>query len=88
MKRLQIGFVISALFAFTSASALAEEKQGVAHQKKSDGYGYIFSDDLLDGNNKGAMDAQIRVLNLGRRDRLLRPRTHFVPEMLKSVESL
>lgn len=93
MKRTRFGILaLSALafasFALVSAGASAEETQTIVHQKKSDGYGYIFADDLVDGVNNGAAGAQIRVINLGRRDRLLRPRVHFVPEMLKSVENL
>lgn len=59
-----------------------------AGKKKADDYGYIFTDDLLNAPGLGASSAQITVLKLGRRDRLLRPRIHFVPEMLKSVESM
>lgn len=88
MKRISIALACFAVSALISASALAEETQTVTHQKKSDGYGYIFADDLLDGGGQSPTGAQIRVLNLGRRDRLLRPRVHFIPEMLKSVESL
>jgi hypothetical protein len=63
----------------------------VAHAdptKKDNNYGYTFDDDLLKGGNNSATGAQITVLKLGRRDRLLRPRVQFVTEMLKSVENL
>jgi len=63
-------------------------KAEAAGKKKDDNYGYIFTDDLLNAPGLGANSAQITVLKLGRRDRLLRPRIHFVPEMLKSVESM
>jgi hypothetical protein len=56
--------------------------------KKDDQYGYIFGDDVMTGTNMGATAPQITVLKVGRRDRLLRPRMHFVAEMLKSVENL
>jgi hypothetical protein len=69
------------------SSALAEEAE-VAKDKDGKGYGYKFEDDKLLGDNFGANAAQITVLRLGKRDRLLRPRLHFVPEMLKSVENL
>jgi hypothetical protein len=66
--------------------ARAEEKAG--KPKKDDSYGYVFTDDLLNAPGMGANAAQITVVKLGRRDRLLRPRVNFVPEMLKSVESM
>jgi hypothetical protein len=59
-----------------------------AAKKKDDNYGYVFKDDLLDAPGLGGNAATITVIPLGRRDRLLRPRVHFIPEMLKSVESM
>lgn len=56
--------------------------------KKDDNYGYIFTDDPLAAETMGSTGAQIKVIPMGRRDRLLRPRIHFVAEMLKSVEAL
>jgi hypothetical protein len=56
--------------------------------KKDDDYGYAFKDDLLKGDSQGAMAARIQVIPTGRRERLLRPRVHFVAEMLKSVENM
>jgi hypothetical protein len=52
------------------------------------GYEYRFSDDLMQGDSMGANAPRITVRKMGRRDRLLRPRLHFVPEMLKSVEKM
>ena len=56
--------------------------------KKDDNYGYKFDDDLLQGVNQDSLSAQIKVLKKPLRDRLHRPRVHFVPEMLKSVENM
>ena len=56
--------------------------------KNDDQYGYTFKDDLLQAGQLTSQTAQIRVLNNGRRDLLIRPRAHFVQEMLKSVEHL
>jgi hypothetical protein len=56
--------------------------------KKDNNYGYEFSDDALKAEGPGAHTARITVIPVGRRDRLLRPRVHFVTEMLKSVEQL
>jgi hypothetical protein len=62
--------------------AFAEDK------KKDDGYGYEFSDDPLNAGGFGPNDATIRVRPGPVRTTLIRPRTSFVPEMLKSVENL
>src|SRR5262245_31997761 len=55
---------------------------------KSEGYGYEFSDDPLNAGGFGPNDATIRVRPGPVRTTLIRPRTSFVPEMLKSVENL
>ena len=48
----------------------------------------IFKDDPLAAGGFGPHDTQIRVLPSPKRVLLLRPRTQFVTEMLKSVEAL
>jgi hypothetical protein len=53
-----------------------------------DGYGYEFTDDPLNAGGFGPNDATIRVRPGPVRTTLIRPRTSFVPEMLKSVENL
>lgn len=55
---------------------------------KDEGYGYEFSDDPLAAGGFGPSDATIRVRPGPVRTTLIRPRTSFVPEMLKSVENL
>lgn len=71
-----------------AAPASAQESSSGSGKKKDDSYGYIFTDDVLKAGDEGAASARITVLKLGRRDRLLRPRVHFVQEMLKSVENM
>jgi len=84
-KKLALAVVVG-LFAFAvSSSALA---QGIKDQKTSDGYGYTFEDDPLNAGGFGPNDATIRVRPRAARTTLIRPRTSFVPEMLKSVENL
>ena len=56
--------------------------------RKDEGYGYEFSDDPLNAGGFGPNDATIRVRPGPVRTTLIRPRTSFVPEMLKSVENL
>jgi len=66
-----------------ATEALAQGKS-----KKEEGYGYDFSDDPLNAGGFGPNDATIRVRPGPVRTTLIRPRTSFVPEMLKSVENL
>jgi hypothetical protein len=61
---------------------------GAARTDTSDGYGYQFSDDPLAAGGFGPRDATIRVRPGPVRQTLIKPRTSFVPEMLKSVENL
>jgi hypothetical protein len=57
--------------------------------KADDNYGYIFVDpDLLSAEGSVVTAVPIRVQKHPRREVLLRPRVHFVTEMLKSVEGL
>jgi hypothetical protein len=51
-------------------------------------YGYKFQDDPLSAGGFGPADATIRVRPGPVRTTLIRPRTSFVPEMLKSVENI
>lgn len=74
-----IGVLLMASFALA---------QGKAGGKKDEGYGYEFSDDPLNAGGFGPNDATIRVRPGPVRTTLIRPRTSFVPEMLKSVENL
>ena len=98
-KRVLIGLV--AAFVLTSASAFAQQPApgGAAGGVKAtgdakggggkdEGYGYEFSDDPLAAGGFGPNDATIRVRPGPVRTTLIRPRTSFVPEMLKSVENL
>ena len=56
--------------------------------KEKEGYGYEFDDDPLAAGGFGPNDATIHVRARAPRTTLIRPRTSFVPEMLKSVENL
>jgi hypothetical protein len=71
-----------------SSMALAQGKAAGGGSKKDEGYGYEFSDDPLNAGGFGPNDATIRVRPGPVRTTLIRPRTSFVPEMLKSVENL
>ncbi|WP_438029445.1 hypothetical protein [Sorangium sp. So ce233] len=77
------------LMSAVASSAFAQEAPGGGGGgKKEEGYGYEFSDDPLNAGGFGPNDATIRVRPGPVRTTLIRPRTSFVPEMLKSVENL
>lgn len=74
---------VGAALQLVTTQAVAQEKGG-----DGDGYGYDFDDDPLNAGGFGPNDATIRVRPRAARTTLIRPRTTFVPEMLKSVENL
>ena len=85
-RRWGVGFVTAVGMILIASVALAQPK--AAGSKKEEGYGYEFSDDPLAAGGFGPNDATIRVRPGPVRTTLIRPRTSFVPEMLKSVENL
>ena len=98
MKKRVLFGLVAAAFVLTSASAFAQQPGGgggggggvkaTGAAGKDEGYGYEFSDDPLAAGGFGPNDATIRVRPGPVRTTLIRPRTSFVPEMLKSVENL
>lgn len=88
-KRALAGFVcVSVLLSATAAFAQDAPAAGGGKGKDEGGYGYEFTDDPLNAGGFGPNDATIRVRPGAVRSTLIRPRTSFVPEMLKSVENL
>lgn len=97
-RALAMRVVTAAFLLLSSASAFAQApapgaggagaKPAAAGGGKDEGYGYEFSDDPLAAGGFGPNDATIRVRPGPVRTTLIRPRTSFVPEMLKSVENL
>jgi hypothetical protein len=84
---------VGATVLFVSGVASAQQAAGGAAPAAppaggGQGYGYEFSDDPLNAGGFGPNDATIRVRPGPVRTTLIRPRTSFVPEMLKSVENL
>jgi hypothetical protein len=71
-----------------AAGALAQEAAAPAAGGDKEGYGYEFDDDPLSAGGFGPNDATIKVRPKAARTTLIRPRTHFIPEMLKSVENI
>jgi len=69
-------------------AAMAQGRASAKESKGDEGYGYTFDDDPLNAGGFGPNDATIRVRPRAARTTLIRPRTSFVPEMLKSVENI
>ena len=93
--------LIAASLALISAQALAQDAAAAGGGNGATGtgaaaggsgaggdYGYKFEDDPLSAGGFGPADATIRVRPGPVRTTLIRPRTSFVPEMLKSVENI
>jgi hypothetical protein len=78
LAALAFGMILSAV----APSAHAETT------KKDDNYGYEFKDDILSAPGNDANVGLIKVRPMRTREILTRPRVHFIPEMLKSVENL
>lgn len=68
--------------------ATAERTVATVEELGEKGYGYDFEDDPLHADSSAAHSARIRVRPHALRDTLIRPRLHFIPEMLKSVEDM
>jgi len=93
-KKLLLGMVTFGALVLMAAPALAQNGRGGAAaaaapgDKKAQDYGYKFDDDPLSAGGFGPGDARIIVRPAAARTTLIRPRTSFVPEMLKSVENI
>ena len=87
-----VGTVAGLAVLLLASSALAQEapvaKESPGGDKGGEGYGDEFSDDPLAAGGFGPNDATIKVRPKAARTTLIRPRTHFIPEMLKSVENI
>jgi hypothetical protein len=93
MRQTKLGAsLIAAALLLASSAAFAQNTKPAAAAAagggKEEGYAYEFSDDPLSAGGFGPNDATIRVRPGPVRTTLIRPRTSFVPEMLKSVENL
>jgi hypothetical protein len=84
-KRLAVATAFGAVGLLVAPTLFAQ----VAETKEDTGdYGYEFDDDPLNAGGFGPNDATIKVRARAARTTLIRPRTSFVPEMLKSVENI
>ena len=92
-NRWLLGWLVAGTLVLVSAPSFAQDAPaaGGAAGGGSGGngdYGYKFEDDPLSAGGFGPADATIRVRPGPVRTTLIRPRTSFVPEMLKSVENI
>jgi hypothetical protein len=85
---ISIGVAAFVLAPAAFAQSGAAPAAGAGGGDHADGYGYEFSDDPLNAGGFGPNDATIKVRPRAARTTLIRPRTTFVPEMLKSVENI
>ena len=88
---LPLATVLLAAPAIADETAPAKNTKAAAAStdpKTDKGYGYNFEDDPLQSGVAGTTGFVLKVRPKGAREALLRPRTSFVPEMLKSVEAL
>ena len=87
-----VGTVAGVFVLMLASSAWAQDaaaaKESPGGDKGGEGYGYEFSDDPLAAGGFGPNDATIKVRPKAARTTLIRPRTHVIPEMLKSVENI
>ena len=90
--KLALSVVATGLTLLVSVPAFAQDAAGggaaAGGGEKGDGYGYEFEDDPLNAGGFGPNDATIKVRPRAARTTLIRPRTSFVTEMLKSVENI
>jgi hypothetical protein len=95
-KKCVVGASVMTALLLVAAQSFAQDAAGAAGGGAaattgtggSGDYGYKFEDDPLSAGGFGPADATIRVRPGPVRTTLIRPRTSFVPEMLKSVENI
>ena len=84
-KKIGCSLVVTGIVLALSSTAFAQD---VKESKSDDGYGYEFEDDPLSAGGFGPNDSRIRVRRGAQRSTLIKPRTQFITELLKSVENL
>jgi hypothetical protein len=84
-RAIALSAFLAVAFVVTASSADPTPAQPTRNE---DGYQYYFGDDPLRADGLGPLGARIAVVARVTRETLIRPRTVFVVEMLKSVEVL
>lgn len=88
VRMVAVGAFLSVSMLVSAAFAQAAKETAGGGGGGDEGYGYQFEDDPLAAGGFGPNDATIKVRPKAARTTLIRPRTSFVPEMLKSVENI
>lgn len=88
MSKFLVSAAVVGAMLLGSSVAMADgaKSKRVETTEEGDNYGYKFEDDLLGAGVMGAQNGMIKVRQGIVRRTLIRPRTHFVPELLKSIE--
>jgi hypothetical protein len=84
----KFGCFLGASLMALSATSLASAQDVKESGGDAAGYGYEFEDDPLAAGGFGPNDSRIRVRRGAQRSTLIKPRTQFINELLKSVENL
>jgi hypothetical protein len=91
LARIFVTAMVAALVASTAATASAQPtttEDTFQTSTNRDGYGVVFKDDPLQAAGFDGTMARLALVIQAQRTTLIRPRTAFVVEMLKSVETL
>jgi hypothetical protein len=88
MSKRTLAAAVAAMCVFCTNLAFADDTSTYVANQVGKDENVTFKDDILDAHGFGAGDVRIRVMPAPKRVLLLRPRTQFVTEMLKSVEAL
>ncbi len=80
--------LLFAAASLASCPAFAQASTDYVDQTDGSGQRVVFKDDPLGADGNASTGATIVVRPRAARVGLLRPRVHFIPEMLKSVENL
>jgi len=86
--KLRVAAAVAAFSVLLSSVAFADNTPTYTEQRSGSDQNVTFLDDPLAAGGFGPNDTPIAVMAHPKRIMLLRPRTQFVTEMLKSVENL
>jgi len=86
-KRVVLGLGLALVFDASTAAA-GDRASKVSEAQDRSGWSYVFTDDPLQGGGPDLSAPRIQILAHALRQTLIRPRTAFVTDMLKSVEAL
>jgi hypothetical protein len=81
----KIVLIVVSLFIMSTSKAAAQVTKVT---QKDEGYGYEFDDDPLAAGGFGPNDSRIRVRRGVMRTTLIKPRTSFIKELIKSVDDI